>query len=47
MLYGISLLAGLSGSAHLPTIAAKLASMNIPHMIGSEGGTLMVLCLPA
>jgi NADH-quinone oxidoreductase subunit N len=45
MLYGISLVAGLLGSAHLPTIAAKLASMNIPNMIGSEGGTLMVLVL--
>ena len=30
MLYGISLLAGLLGSAHLPTIAAKLAAMDIP-----------------
>jgi NADH-quinone oxidoreductase subunit N len=45
MLYGISLVAGLLGSAHLPTIAAKLASMNIPHMMGNEGGTLMVLVL--
>ncbi len=47
MLYGISLLAGLTGSAHLPTIAAKLASMDIPAMIaaGKGGGTLMVLVL--
>jgi NADH-quinone oxidoreductase subunit N len=47
MLYGISLLAGLTGSAHLPTIAAKLVSMDIPGMIGrgEGGGTLMVLVL--
>jgi NADH-quinone oxidoreductase subunit N len=47
MLYGISLLAGLTGSAHLPTIAAKLAAMDIPAMIGRPegGGTLMVLVL--
>ena len=47
MLYGISLLAGLLGSAHLPTIAAKLAAMDIPGMIarGEGGGTLMVLVL--
>ncbi len=47
MLYGISLLAGLTGSAHLPTIAAKLASMDIPGLVarGEGGGTLMVLVL--
>jgi NADH-quinone oxidoreductase subunit N len=45
MLYGISLVAGLLGSAHLPTIAAKLASMNVTNMMGHEGGTLMVLVL--
>ena len=47
MLYGISLLAGLTGSAHLPTIAAKLASMDIPGMVARNegGGTLMVLVL--
>ncbi len=47
MLYGISLLAGLTGSAHLPTIATKLAAMDIPGMIGrgEGGGTLMVLVL--
>ena len=47
MLYGISLLAGLTGSAHLPTIAAKLAAMDIPGLVarGEGGGTLMVLVL--
>ena len=47
MLYGISLLAGLLGTAHLPTIATQLAAMDIPAMIagGEGGGTLMVLVL--
>jgi NADH-quinone oxidoreductase subunit N len=48
MLYGISLLAGLTGSAHLPTIAAKLAAMDIPNIIAdphANRGTLMVLVL--
>ena len=46
MLYGISLLAGLTGSAHLPTIAAKLAAIDIPTLIAAKsGGTLMVLVL--
>jgi NADH-quinone oxidoreductase subunit N len=46
MLYGISLLAGLLGTAHLPSIAAKLASMDIPAMAAGEGGgSLMVLAL--
>jgi NADH-quinone oxidoreductase subunit N len=48
MLYGISLLAGLTGSAHMPTIAAKLAAMDLPAMItagGSSWGTIMVLVL--
>jgi len=46
MLYGISLLAGLLGTAHLPTIALRLAEMNIPNLIASgQGSTLMVLAL--
>jgi NADH-quinone oxidoreductase subunit N len=49
MLYGISLLAGLLGTAHLPTIATKLVAMDIPAMIASkqDAGTLMVLALAA
>jgi len=49
MLYGISLLAGLLGTAHLPTIAARLTEMDIPTLIASKegGGTLMVLVLAA
>jgi NADH-quinone oxidoreductase subunit N len=47
MLYGISLLAGLLGTAHLPSIAAKLVAMDIPAMAaGTEhAGSLMVLAL--
>jgi NADH-quinone oxidoreductase subunit N len=49
MLYGISLLAGLLGTAHLPTIATELIEMNIPAKVaGGEGGSqLMVLALAA
>ena len=42
MLYGISLLAGVTGSAHLPTVTAQLAAM---LGLGIDGGTLMVLVL--
>jgi len=47
MLYGISLLAGLLGTAHLPTIAKQLVAMDLPAMIagGESAGTLMVLAL--
>ena len=47
MLYGISLLAGVLGSAHMPTMAAKLWSMDIPAMLtsGEESLTVMVLAL--
>jgi len=41
MLYGISLIAGITNSAHLPTIAAELSS-RLPVMSGDE---LMVLAL--
>ena len=43
MLYGISLLAGLTSSAHLPTIALQLAEI-LPNMSASEQA---VLCLSA
>ena len=47
MLYGISLLAGLLGTAHLPTIAAKLAALDIPTVAttGEGAAPLMVLAL--
>jgi NADH-quinone oxidoreductase subunit N len=49
MLYGISLLAGLLGTAHLPTIATRLIDMNIPGLIADRqgGSQLMVLALAA
>ncbi|MEX0643292.1 MAG: NADH-quinone oxidoreductase subunit N [Pirellulales bacterium] len=49
MLYGISLLAGLLNTAHLPTIATRLAALNIPMLVesGENWGTLMVLALSA
>jgi NADH-quinone oxidoreductase subunit N len=46
MLYGVSLLAGLLGSVHLPTMAVRLAellSAQVEH--GASGGTNMVLAL--
>ena len=47
MLYGISLLAGVLGTAHLPTLARELAALDIPAMIasGEAGSKLMVLAL--
>jgi NADH-quinone oxidoreductase subunit N len=47
MLYGVSLLAGVLGTAHLPTMARQLAAMDIGGMIdaGEGTGTLMVLAL--
>ncbi|HTM56346.1 MAG TPA: NADH-quinone oxidoreductase subunit N [Pirellulales bacterium] len=46
MLYGVSLLAGLLGSVHMPTMAVRLAellSTQAEH--GASGGTNMVLAL--
>jgi NADH-quinone oxidoreductase subunit N len=40
MLYGISLLAGVLGTCHLPTMAAEL-----PAMVGAGGGAALVLVL--
>lgn len=42
MLYGISLLAGVTGTVHLPTLAVRLAEV---LGSGADGGTLMVLGL--
>jgi NADH-quinone oxidoreductase subunit N len=44
MLYGISLIAGLSNAAHLPTVAANLAE-RLPAMGGDERMVLMVASL--
>ncbi len=47
MLYGISLLTGVLGSAHLPTMARELAALDIPSMLaaGGDRSTVMVLVL--
>lgn len=42
MLYGLSLLAGLLGTCHLPSMAMELAK--VAH-VGSDGGSVMVLSL--
>ncbi|NCA10788.1 hypothetical protein EBR56_03105, partial [bacterium] len=42
MLYGLSLLAGVLGTCHLPSMAAELAK--VAH-VGSDGGSVMVLSL--
>lgn len=47
MLYGISLLVGIAGTAHLPTLAVQLVQMDLPGMIaqGEELGTIALLVL--
>lgn len=45
MLYGISLLTGILGSAHLPTMAARLADLDIPNLLTSAEGRLTVMVL--
>jgi NADH-quinone oxidoreductase subunit N len=47
MLYGVSLLAGVLGTAHLPTMAKQLAALDVAAMTQSveSSGTLMVLAL--
>ena len=45
MLYGISLLAGVLGTAHLPTMADKLAAMDLPRMLASGEESLIVMVL--
>jgi NADH-quinone oxidoreductase subunit N len=42
MLYGISLLAGMLGTCHLPSMAVELARV---AQAGAPGGSVMVLCL--
>jgi NADH-quinone oxidoreductase subunit N len=42
MLYGISLLAGMLGTCHLPSMAVELARV---AQAGTPGGSVMVLCL--
>ena len=43
MLYGTSLLAGVLGAAHIPTMAQRLIELNLPGRL--EAGDLSVLVL--
>jgi NADH-quinone oxidoreductase subunit N len=47
MLYGISLIAGIVNTAHLPSLAMRLAELNLPEIIATGQGTetLMVLAM--
>lgn len=45
MLYGISLLAGVLGTVHIPTMATQLAALDIPTMLTSAEGRLTVMVL--
>lgn len=45
MLYGISLLCGVLGSAHLPTMAASLTDLDIPNLLTTAEGRLTVMVL--
>ncbi|TWU00009.1 NADH-quinone oxidoreductase subunit N [Botrimarina colliarenosi] len=47
MLYGVSLLAGLLGSVHLPTLGLRLAELQVASLAGdpSQRGVIMALAL--
>ena len=45
MLYGISLLTGLLGSAHFPTMAERLVAMDIPSLLTTTEGRLTTMVL--
>jgi NADH-quinone oxidoreductase subunit N len=45
MLYGTSLLAGVLGSAHIPTMTQRLMERNLPALLSSGDWTIMVLAL--
>ncbi len=45
MLYGISLLCGVLGAAHLPTMATNLAALDIPQLLTNAEGRLTVMVL--
>jgi NADH-quinone oxidoreductase subunit N len=45
MLYGASLLAGLLGSAHMPTMASRLIELDLPTMVSEGKLEIMVLAL--
>jgi NADH-quinone oxidoreductase subunit N len=45
MLYGISLLAGLLGAAHIPTVAQRLIEFNVAGKLADHDLSVMVLAL--
>jgi len=45
MLYGTSLLAGILGTVHIPTMATELAALDIPNLLTTGEGRLMVMVL--
>jgi NADH-quinone oxidoreductase subunit N len=45
MLYGVSLLAGVLGSAHIPTMARSLVAFDVPAKLGQGDWQVMVLAL--
>jgi NADH-quinone oxidoreductase subunit N len=45
MLYGISLLSGVLGSAHIPTMTQRLMERDLPALLASGDWTIMVLAL--
>lgn len=45
MLYGISLIAGVLGTVHMPTIATQLAALDIPNLLTTPEGRLTVMVL--
>lgn len=45
MLYGISLLAGVLGTVHIPTMAIQLAGLDIPNLLTTGEGRLTVMVL--
>jgi NADH-quinone oxidoreductase subunit N len=45
MLYGISLIAGLVNTAHLPSIALRLAEMDIPRIMATGEGSPQLVVL--
>lgn len=45
MLYGISLIAGVLGTVHLPTVATQLAALDIPTLLTNPAGRLTVMVL--
>jgi NADH-quinone oxidoreductase subunit N len=45
MLYGISLIAGVLGTVHLPTVATQLTALDIPNLLTTPEGRLTVMVL--